>query len=250
MELTESANWQNACSMPRAMFWRNNSLSIVLGTLFVACMAGQALTGWFDFNTDSAQHGESAVGFIAYLASGHFWEATGENWESEFLQMAAFVLLTCFLRQKGSAESKRIDVVEDVDLDPGRFADQPDAPWPVRRGGWVLKLYEHSLGLTFILLFIVAIAMHAVGGLAEYNQEQTSHGQAARPARGYASVGSVLVRVLSELAERVPVARFDGRRDHPPAPAWFRGVQTRARAARRDREVRARPDPVERGSPF
>ncbi len=168
------------------MFWRNNSLSIVLGTLFVACMAGQALTGWFDFNTDSAQHGESAVGFVAYLASGHFWEATGENWESEFLQMAAFVLLTCFLRQKGSAESKRIDVVEDVDLDPRRFADQPDAPWPVRRGGWVLKLYEHSLGLTFILLFIVAIAMHAVGGLAEYNQEQASHGQAAVPLAEYA----------------------------------------------------------------
>ena len=160
------------------MFWRNNNLSIVLGTLFVASMAGQAVAGWFDFNADSVQHGEQAVGFAAYLVSGHFWEATGENWESEFLQMAAFVLLTCFLRQKGSAESKRIDVVEDVDLDPRRFAGEPDAPWPVRRGGWVLKLYEHSLGLTFVLLFVVAIAMHAFGGLAEYNQEQASHGEA------------------------------------------------------------------------
>ena len=159
------------------MFWRNNSLSIVLAALFVLSMAGQAGAGWLDYNSDATLHGDSAVPFLRYLQSGHLWEATGENWESEFLQMAAFVVLTCFLRQKGSAESKRIDVVEDVDLDPRRFADDPNSPWAVRRGGWVLKIYENSLGMAFVLMFLISIAMHASGGLSEFNSELASHGR-------------------------------------------------------------------------
>jgi hypothetical protein len=160
------------------MFWKNNGLSLVLVALFVVSMVGQTLTGWADRNGDAREHGEAPIGLSEYLASGHFWEATGENWESEFLQMSAFVLLTVFLRQKGSSESKRIDVVEDVDLDPRDFRDQPDAPGPVRRGGFVLRLYENSLGLAFALLFIITIGIHALGGLAEYNDEQAQHGEA------------------------------------------------------------------------
>ena len=149
------------------MFWRNNSLSIVLLGLFALSLFGQALTGWLDSNQDAREHGGQVLGFLPYLASGHFWEATGENWESEFLQMSMFVLLTVFLRQKGSAESKRIDVTEAVDLDPRDHANDPEAPGPVRRGGWRLVLYEHSLGLTFALLFIISITLHAAGGLRE-----------------------------------------------------------------------------------
>jgi hypothetical protein len=167
------------------LLWRNNSLSIVLVTLFLLTMGGQAWAGWLDANEDARQHGDVPQGFSAYLGSGHFWEATGENWESEFLQMAAFVLLTCFLRQKGSSESKRIDVVEDVDLDPRRFSKDTSAPWPVKRGGWVLRLYEHSLGLTFTVLFLVSFATHARGGHAEYNEEQLRHEQPAMTLSGY-----------------------------------------------------------------
>ena len=159
------------------MVWKNNSLSIVLLALFLFTVVGQAWAGWYDYNQDEQEHGQPLMPFSEYLITGHFWEAIGENWESEFLQMAAFVLLSTFLRQKGSAESKRIDVVEDVDLDPRRFADAPDVPWPVKAGGWRLRLYEHSLGLSFALLFVVSVAIHAVGGLAEYNDEQTAHGQ-------------------------------------------------------------------------
>jgi hypothetical protein len=159
--------------------WRNHGLSIVLMSLFLVTTAGQALTGWVDHNETERQHGGTPSAFGEYLASGHFWEAIGENWESEFLQMAAFVLLTAFLYQKGSAESKRVGVVEEVDLDPRSFAHLPDVPWPVKRGGWILVLYENSLGLAFALLFLISIAIHAVGGLAEYNEEQIEHGQAA-----------------------------------------------------------------------
>src|SRR5918995_4192646 len=159
--------------------WRNSGLSIVLVALFVVTMAGQALTGWAEHNDTERQHGGEGVTFARYLGTGHFWEATGENWESEFLQMAAFVLLTAVLYQKGSAESKRIGVVEEQDLDPRDFAHLPDAPWPVKRGGFALKLYEHSLGLAFAILFLVSIWIHAWGGLSEYNNEQISHARQA-----------------------------------------------------------------------
>ena len=165
--------------------WHRNGLSIVLVALFALSMGGQAITGWIDHNESERQHGGKPTAFTDYLQSGHFWEATGENWESEFLQMSAFVLLTTFLYQKGSAESKRIDAVEEVDLDPRNFAHLPDVPGPVKRGGFALALYEHSLGLTFAALFLVSIGMHAVGGLAEYNNEQISHGQAAVALAGY-----------------------------------------------------------------
>ncbi|MEO7409660.1 MAG: DUF6766 family protein [Vicinamibacterales bacterium] len=164
-----------AIESDKAVFWRNNSLSIVLASLFALSMVGQTWTGWFDYNADAVVHGSEPVTLPSYLASGHFWEATGENWESEFLQMAMFVVLTCFLRQKGSAESKRIDVVEDVDLDPRRFSDHPESPWPVKRGGWILRVYENSLGLVFAILFLISITLHATGGLAEFNEEQQAH---------------------------------------------------------------------------
>ena len=158
--------------------WKRNGLSIVLFAMFLFTLAGQAVTGWKDNNQDELAHGRDAVPFSAYLASGHFWEATGENWESEFLQMALFVILTTFLYQQGSAESKRIGAIEEVDLDPRDFASSNEAPGPVRRGGWQLRLYQHSLGLTFIILFLISFTMHAVGGVAEYNEELEAHGKA------------------------------------------------------------------------
>ncbi|MGE3404250.1 MAG: DUF6766 family protein, partial [Vicinamibacterales bacterium] len=125
--------------------WHYHGLSIVLMTLFATTMAGQTWTGWLSYNEEQRDHGERPVTITAYLGTGHFGEATFENWESEFLQMACYVLLTAFLYQAGSSESKRPDVLEAVDLDPRASPRRDEAPWPVRRGGWVLRLYENSL---------------------------------------------------------------------------------------------------------
>ena len=46
---------------------------------------------------------------------------------------------------------------------------EPGVPWPVRRGGWVLQLYENSLGLAFVVLFLVSWVGHAAGGVARYS---------------------------------------------------------------------------------
>lgn len=160
------------------MAWiRDRALTLVLMGMFLLFLAGQGLTGFLEYNDEQTQHGQAAVSMGDYLATGHPWEALFENWESEFLQMAVFVLLTTFLIQKGSPESRRPGVKELVDTDPRDFAHDPDAPWPVRRGGWILRLYEHSLGLAFVLLFLMAWVGHALGGFAVYAADQVAHHQ-------------------------------------------------------------------------
>ena len=90
-------------------FLRDNGLSVTLFMLFLVSLVGQALTGWRAHTEELRIHDLPAVGFAAYLTSGHFISAVFENWESEFLQMAAYVLLTIFLFQKGASESKKPD---------------------------------------------------------------------------------------------------------------------------------------------
>lgn len=158
-------------------FWRNNSLSVVMFSLFGLFLVGQIATGIQVYNEELAGHGREAVGLLAYLVSGHFGEALFENWESEFLQMAAYVFLTVFLFQKGSSESKGAGKYEAVDKDPVRDRTRR-SPGPVKRGGWRLKLYQNSLGLAFAVVFVVALMLHGVEGAHAHCQEQSQHGQA------------------------------------------------------------------------
>ena len=157
---------------------RENSLSIVVFGLFFVFLLMQSLTGWQTSNQELQEHHRPAESYVGYLGSGAFAEATFENWESEFLQMAGFVLLTVVLRQKGSPESKSLKGEEPVDEDPQRARDRQDVPGPVRRGGLALAVYEHSLSLALIALFLVSFLFHALGGHAEYNQQQLEHGEA------------------------------------------------------------------------
>jgi hypothetical protein len=162
------------------MRWiRDRALTLTLMALFVVSLAGQLVAGFHEYNATQLEHRQASVGAADYLASGHPWAALFENWESEFLQMAVFVLLTTILVQKGSPESRRPGVTELVDADPRDFANAPDAPWPVRRGGWVLRFYENSLGIAFLTLFLVSWAGHAAGGFAEFTHDQLAHGQAS-----------------------------------------------------------------------
>jgi hypothetical protein len=91
--------------------------------------------------------------------------------------MAAYVVLTIFLFQRGSSESKDPDKREAVDRDPRRSAGKAGVPGPVRRGGWALRIYENSLSLVFVFLFLLSVAIHAIGGAVEYNQDQMEHGE-------------------------------------------------------------------------
>jgi hypothetical protein len=151
--------------------FKENGLSIVLAVLFIVFLYGQSMTGLYSYNQEQRDHDEPEVTYLEYLKSGEFLEATMENWESEFLQMGMYVLLTTFLFQKGSAESNKLD----KPMDPPR-PPRPDAPWPVRRGGVTKLLYEYSLSLAFLFLFLISIWLHAVGGAKEYSERQITHG--------------------------------------------------------------------------
>ena len=146
-------------------FLRNHGLSLVLLAMFVVFWIAQSIAGFHVFNEDRLLHGREQVPYAAYLASGHFWQATGENWESEFLQMGFYVILTSFLFQKGSAESNDPDEAGEI----ARERRRKDHTW----------LYRNSLSLAFLLLFLLSFAVHAIGGLQEVNQERAGHGQHA-----------------------------------------------------------------------
>jgi|KBSSwiStaDraftv2_1062776.scaffolds.fasta_scaffold211652_2 hypothetical protein len=168
MKGTDLAFWASAMKQ----YLRENGLTITLLVISMATLVGQVFTGRLEYN---AEHGTAPVSLWNYLSTGHFQEALFENWESEFLQMAAFVLLTIFLKQKGSSESKKLRGGNEVDEDP-RSADKTRSPWPVRRGGWALRIYENSLSLALLALFAFSFVMHAVGGARAQRAEALLHG--------------------------------------------------------------------------
>ncbi len=170
---------------PMRRSFRDHGLSITMFGLFAIILVGQIFSGLAAQNEELTQHGQQAIGLAAYLADGHFVEAVFENWESEFLQMAAFVVFTVFLKQKGSPESKPLEGKEPVDRDPRSNRRRKNVPWPVRRGGIWLRLYENSLSLALIGLFLLSFLLHAVGGAAEYSDEQLQHGGDEVTALGY-----------------------------------------------------------------
>jgi hypothetical protein len=151
-------------------FFKNNGLSIVMFLLFLGSLSGQVVTGLKQHNQEMQEQGGEQLQFGEYLTSGHFLQSTFENWESEFLQMALLMILSMFLFQKGSAESKDPDKEEEVDREPD--PKKKDAPWAVKKGGVILIIYKHSLCYTLSLLFILSFLLHWHGSLKDYNEEQ------------------------------------------------------------------------------
>jgi hypothetical protein len=150
-------------------FFQRNGLSIVVISLFFLFLSFQFITGWHVKNDELSEAALPHLSLLQYLLSPHFMQATFENWESEFLQMGMYVLLTVILRQKGSAESKSLTEKEEVDKEP---VAHKNAPWPVKKGGIILSVYKHSLSIAFGILFLLSFIFHFIGSLNNYNEEQ------------------------------------------------------------------------------
>ena len=155
-------------------FIRANGLSLVLLALFLMFLVGQAWSGFLANNQELLEAGRAPEALQQYLASGHFIGATFENWESEFLQMGMYVLLTVSLRQKGSAESRPLRPEEEEER-----IDAGPTPWPARAGGLLRTLYAHSLSLAFLLLFAVSFVGHLYGSWMHENEQRLQDGEAA-----------------------------------------------------------------------
>lgn len=162
---------------------RNNGLSICFLLLFAGAMIGQIIFGFQQNNKELIEDGSAAISLSSYLISGHFFQATFENWESEFLQMALFVIFTIFLMQRGSSESKDLDEEEEVDRIPSPI--RTGAPWPVRKGGWILSLYKHSLSIALLFLFLISFLAHFYGSLKNENEHLSLQGLPLQSASDY-----------------------------------------------------------------
>jgi hypothetical protein len=148
-------------------FLYRNGLSMVFLALMVVSITGQIITGWQEHNDFLNEYNVPEISLVDYLCSGHFLQATFENWESEFLQMALFVIFTIFLIQQGSSESKKPDERPENDEIP-----MPDSPWPVKRGGLALLIYKHSLSIALLVLFFVSFLLHWYGSWLDFNEQQ------------------------------------------------------------------------------
>jgi hypothetical protein len=98
--------WARTGGLRTAIY--SNSLLIVMTVIFLGAWLAQSLTGWTDHNELQRAHGDPAISWGSYLASAEFWEATLQNWQSEFLAVGSFSVFAIFLRQRGSPESKPV----------------------------------------------------------------------------------------------------------------------------------------------
>jgi hypothetical protein len=158
-------------------FLRHNSLSLVFLALFLAAVAFQAVAGHADFNEDQDRHGDPRVSFGRYIVSSEFGTAVMENWQSEYLQFALFALLTVWLLQRGSPESKQLDQQgreSDEEQKVGPHADEESPRW-AKVSGIRRKIYENSLLLVMGALWLGSWCAQSVTGVTEYNSERLDH---------------------------------------------------------------------------
>jgi hypothetical protein len=160
--------------MKKHSFLFRNGLCLVFLIFMILSLAGQIYTGMNEHNEFLADHDRAAQTLGQYLHSGHFIQATFENWESEFFQMALFVLFTIFLRQKGSSESKDCS---EPNFDKADLEPKKDSPWSVRKGGAYLAFYKHSLSITLFGLFLVSFGLHWYGSWIDFNEQQEIEGK-------------------------------------------------------------------------
>ena len=153
---------------------RNNSLTLAFTALLLVALVGQALTGRAGYNESALDLGLPTVSMLEYLTSSQFTVDVAENWQSEYLQFLLYILLTVWLLQRGSPESKPLDSPgreTDEDQKVGRYADDHSPRWAAV-GGWRTALFSRSLGLTMGAVFIGSWSAQFIAGRSAYNAEQ------------------------------------------------------------------------------
>jgi len=171
-------------------FVRSNSLGVVFGCLFLAALVGQAFAGLAEFNNHQVADGLATVTFGRYVTSADFAVDVAENWQSEYLQFLLYIVLTVWLVQRGSPESKKPG-------EQGRESDEkqkvgayagPDSPRWARTGGWRTRIYSSSLGAVMGAVFLACWLVQSVAGWSTFNEEQLKQLQDPQSWLGY--VGS------------------------------------------------------------
>lgn len=147
-----------------------NGLALVAFGAFGLFAVLQSVFGWQVRNEELALAGQAADTYWHYLSTGHFGEAIFENWESEFLQMGSYVLLTAYLVQRGSPDSKPLDGKDRAEDDPAKATAA--SPRLSRTRGLLHLVYRNSLSLVLFAFFALSMVGHLLSGTAGYNEEQ------------------------------------------------------------------------------
>ncbi|HEV7875924.1 MAG TPA: DUF6766 family protein [Nocardioides sp.] len=153
-------------------FVRESSLSIVFGVLFLAALVGQAVAGWKQVNAEQVAEGLGRLTLPQYLTSADFAVDVAENWQSEYLQFLLYLLLTVWLLQKGSPESKELDRAgreSAQDQKIGEYATAESPRW-ARVGGWRTSIYSWSLALVMAAIFLASWLVQSIAGWAAFNE--------------------------------------------------------------------------------
>jgi hypothetical protein len=170
----------------RRFLWEN-SLSLVMGALFALALVGQAFSGWSEYNNEQLASGLATVSLVHYVTSAAFAVDVTENWQSEYLQFLLYIVLTVWLVQRGSPESKELEAAgreSDEQQRIGRHADEESPRW-ARLGGWRTLLYARSLGVTMGAIFVLSWLAQSVAGWAAYNEQRLTQLQDPIPWAGY-----------------------------------------------------------------
>ncbi|TKK89361.1 hypothetical protein FDA94_10580 [Herbidospora galbida] len=142
---------------------RRNGLSLFFLVVFLLALAGQSIAGLGAYNDDQLGSGGDPVSWAAYVTSADFAVDVAENWQSEYLQFLLFIVVTVWLVQRGSPESKAGETGDRV---------RPGSPEWARAGGLRTMLFANSLGLVMGATFVLSWYAQSVAGTAAYNREQ------------------------------------------------------------------------------
>jgi hypothetical protein len=170
-------------------FVAENSLTLVFLLLLLGALIGQSIAGTADFNAQQLASGGDQVSWWVYIRSSSFGVDVAENWQSEYLQFALYIVATAWLVQRGSSESKKVDDVgtqSDKDQKIGRYAE-PNSPKWAKVGGLRTALYSRSLGAVMMFFFLASLFAQAVAGQAAYNHDQLSQHEDPVSLGGYAA---------------------------------------------------------------
>ena len=159
---------------------RENSLSWFFGLLLLFALVGQAFTGLASYNATVAINDLPPLTIGEYVTSSQFAVDVAENWQSEYLQFLLYIVLTVWLDQRGSPESKEVDeqgAEDDKKQKLGRHVD-PKSPRWARSGGWRTALYSNSLGIVMGLFFLGSWSAQLIAGTSAYNSDRLQNLQA------------------------------------------------------------------------
>ena len=160
---------------------RENGLTLFFTVLFLATLVAQALVGHADFNHEQVAHHDEAITLGRYVTSSVFWVDVMENWQSEYLQFALFILATVWLIQRGSTESKEPGQEggeSDEEQKVGEHATKDSPRW-AKVGGLRTLVYSNSLVAVMVAIWLASWLAQAVTGRIQYNADQLDHHEAA-----------------------------------------------------------------------